>query len=153
MDIQKILDEFGKSEFTNVSFVEGLVHAKPVYQYDLEGNIIQKHPSLTYANKEYNLQNISISNHKKIIIFKDYIWSLDENLDKQKIRDFVLKRNEALLQQKSKPVGKFNLDNTLIKVYDSLYKAATDNHLNKSSLKKKLKESCANFDSYLLKYL
>ena len=94
----------------------------PVYQFDLKGNFIKKWKSATDAAKELNINRIKIITAcKKEFSSFNFMWSKDRNY-------IPLHRDKTC---NKKRVYKFNINNQLVKEYDSVIEACKDNNISK----------------------
>jgi hypothetical protein len=81
---------------------------KPVFQYDLEGNLINKYPSIRIASIEnkFNYKGIQECSKGGRPTANGYIWTLKE------IKDF-----KKLVRKNAKTLYKYDLEGNLIKIY------------------------------------
>lgn len=101
---------------THSSIVES--KRKKVYQYDLEGNLINEYKSITIAAESNNLDISSISHccNKSAKTHGGYIWSFNNE-----IHDFKLNDNFNKINQ-------YDINDNFIKTWDSI--TAASNELN-----------------------
>ena len=98
--------------------------AKPVLQYDLQGNLIKRWPSASSCKKEgYEQGEISCCCRQEVKIAYGYLWKYEE--DKRPIQEWINRANNY--QQAGRPkkvIQQFNLNKELIKEYSSAAEAA-----------------------------
>lgn len=114
------------------SYINSTFQKQPnltIFQYDLQGNFIQKHENMTEAQKA---TGISVKNISKVCNGDrkqsgNFIWS-KHKLSEQEIKEKIskIKKNRKIVQM--------DLDNNFIAVYDSLTEASKDTGINISCI-------------------
>lgn len=117
---------FGHSAENQVIFSEigRQITRKPVHQYDMEGNYIATHESLSEAARKLNIEIslISAASKRKNYTAGGYIW----RVGKKRVTISVQKINKALRAAKGHPVSQYNLDGQKIKTYLNVPTAAKE---------------------------
>ena len=86
--------------------------AIPVYQFDIDGNLIYKHESISECIRTVGLKGeTSLRKHiKELTLYKGYYWSFDEKIDISK----------CSVVYNTKPVYQYDMNGNLLKEYVSL---------------------------------
>lgn len=105
---------------------------KPVYQIDINGNIVKKFSSCLDVENQTGIskQNISMACRSKTNYISGYQWCYVEHINK-----FISK-----LPKGWKPVAQINDDGNIIKQWKSIDLAAKDNNISRSTMCRKLKD-------------
>lgn len=107
---------------------------KIVYQYDLSGAFIQEYKSLSEASRVTNINFKDISKcclNEKIKQAGGYIWSYDYS---ECVEPYKLKT-------RNNNIYKYSIDGNLIKIYNNVDEAVSNNNISKPTLYKACSES------------
>ena len=119
-------------------------NSKEIYQYDLQGNFICKYSAVAEATRITGINNIGSCVIGKQKTAGKYYWTY-ENLG----RKGEIKISYSYFDH-SRKVGKFDINNNLIKSYDSIQEAKKE---NQGDIDNSLKKGCiTNYNNYW-KYL
>jgi len=104
---------------------------KPVYQIDIDGNIIKRFGSCLEVENVMGIsrQNISMACRKKTNYIKGYQWCYVEDIDKFKSK----------LPKGWKPIAQFDKNGNIIKTWKSIQQAADDKNVDRGTIYRKLK--------------
>lgn len=123
--------------------------SKPVLQYDLNGNLINKWPSASSCKeKGYEQGEISSCCRQEIRIAYGYLWKYED--DDRPIQEWIDRANNYRHAGKpKKPIQQFDLDMNLIAEYDSAADAARAlNKKDKSNICRAARKGCKAYNSY-----
>lgn len=99
----------------------------PIYQFDLDGNLVNKYPSLKVASEElgaYDSSNLIVA-YKSKKSYKNFFWSTSDSID--------IKEYKSVSQFKT--IYCFDLLGNLIDSYSSLSKAGLANDVSAERIK------------------
>lgn len=123
--------------------------SKPVLQYDLKGNLINKWPSASSCKeKGYEQGEISCCCRQEIRIAYGYLWKYED--DDRPIQEWIDRANNYQHAGKpKKPIQQFDLDMNLIAEYPSAADAARAlGKKDKSNICRAARKGCKAYNSY-----
>lgn len=118
---------------SEIKYIHGL--SKPVYQYDLNGILLQKYDSVTEAANKYGIAttNISKACNKEIKTAKGYIWRYDNVIfTEDELKDINSNK-------KKRKVSQYTMSDELVNTYPSLAEAYRQTGVRDSNIR----ECCA----------
>ena len=127
----------------------GLRCARPVLQYDLQGNFIKRWISASSCKeKGYEQGEISSCCRQEIRIAYGYLWKYED--DDRPIQEWIDRANNYQSAGKhKKPIQQFDLNMNLIAEYDSAADAARAlNKKDKSNICRAARKGCKAYNSY-----
>jgi hypothetical protein len=121
---------------------------RKIKQYDLEGNLIQKHDSITSAAKEVGVSKDSIRgvliNHRKTSA--GFVWKYDED-------EFDFSEKITINPNIGRPVGQYDLDNNLVKVHKFAADAWRETGVHKNNIRAAINNIQKTAGGFVWKYL
>lgn len=115
---------------------------RPIYQFDSNGDFIKKFNHQYEAEEIYRNSNINLSIKTKTLDINNYYWGIED------VKKYNC-TNKNRYNSKRK-VGKYDLENNLVQVYESATMAANENGI---SVWKVLNGSNKTHKNHLYKYL
>lgn len=124
-DIEEIVAKCKATKIANNSFSA----EQPVNQFTWDGEFVARYVSSTDAMKKIGVQRASISRCCKWKTKRagNFIWVYDDDVDK-------IKERILLAHPCSKRVAQYDLNNVLIKVWNSAKEACTELKINKTGI-------------------
>lgn len=114
---------------------------RPIYQFDSNGEFIRKFDHQYEAEETYRNSNINLSIKTKTLDANNYYWGVED----------IKKYNcHTTRDNRKRQVGKYDLDNNLVCIYESATMAANENG---TSVWKVLNEFNKTHKNHIYKYL
>lgn len=121
---------------------------RKIKQFDLEGNLIKNHDSITSAAKDVGVCKDSIrgvlTNHCKTSA--GFVWKYEED-------EFDFSQKITINPNIGRPVGQYDLDNNLVKVHKSMANAWRETGVHKNNIRAAINNIRKTAGGFVWKYL
>lgn len=152
-------DKLVSNSYINRNIINGNVE-KPVLKYDLSGNYIEEYNSIQEAvklNEKTNRSSLSGCCTGKFKTSGGFIWryklddnySLNINIDNITQRDLI---NSTLNKKGEKPIYQFDLNNNLIKRFNSFSEAVKELNICRTGIYQCCTGKLKTYKKYIWKY-
>jgi len=118
---------------------------KPVNQFTWQGDFVKRYSSKTEASRQTGITGIGRCCKNKTKRAGNFIWVYDEDVDK--IKERLLDAHPC-----SKKVAQYDLNNVLIKVWNSAKDACFELKINKSGISECCNGKHSNYKGFIWKF-